>query len=69
LGVHQLGGGDDDRHVCHTCVASTDIAAHGFGYDACDIPPAMTMDEFRRWRAIKHGPRHFRRLLKRLRSG
>jgi hypothetical protein len=38
-------------------------------YLACDIPPGMTIDDFRRRRATKHGPRHFRRLLQRLRFG
>jgi hypothetical protein len=37
-------------------------------YDACDIPPGMTIDEFRRQREINCGPRHFRRLLKWLRG-
>jgi hypothetical protein len=39
----------------------------GFMYVECDIPPGMTIDEFRRQRATKHGPQHFRRLRKRLR--
>jgi hypothetical protein len=44
--------------------APSDIAAHGFMYVACDIPPGMTIDEFRRRRAAKHRPRHFRRPFK-----
>jgi hypothetical protein len=48
---------------------AAEIAAYGFMYVACDIPPGMTIHEFRRRRAIKHGPRHFRRLQKLLSSG
>jgi hypothetical protein len=35
---------------------------HGFMYVACDIPPGVTIDEFRRRRATKHGAGQFRRL-------
>jgi hypothetical protein len=42
-----LGGGDEDPHVRHGCVYVTEVAAHGFMYEACDIPPGMTIDEFR----------------------
>jgi hypothetical protein len=38
-------------------------------YDDCDIPPGMTIDEFRRLRAINDRRQPFRRPLKRLRSG
>jgi hypothetical protein len=48
--------------------ASDAIGAHAFLYDACDIPPGMTIAEYRRRRVTKHGPRHFRGLRKRLGS-
>ena len=48
---------------------STEIAAHGFMYEACDIPPGMTIDEFRaRGTTERHGW-CLRRLRKRLRFG
>ena len=49
--------------------AATQVAACAFMYDHCDIPPGMTIDEFRRLRAINAGRRPFRGPLKRLRSG
>jgi hypothetical protein len=48
--------------------APADFGAHGFMYLECDIPPGITIDEFRRRRATKHGSRYFRRLRERLRS-
>jgi hypothetical protein len=47
--------------------APADVAAHAFMYVECDIQPGITIDEYRRRRTTKHGPRHFRRLRNRLR--